>query len=174
MAKNQYIFSKTNLTKINQTISKKKLKCIIHSVFLYIYILCIFLFLINYTNVFVFLFIYFTDEYYYTSDMMKYSQVNQYYFQSSGKDEKPRKNRKLITAAVVPKKPIPKLDIKAVCPCGRSFSYKAGYRYHMRWECGQNLACNLCSKTFTDKSNLIKHMKHCSGYKNDKYCTRIT
>lgn len=59
-----------------------------------------------------------------------------------------------------------KLDTKALCPCGRSFSYLAGYRYHLRWECGKNLSCAACPKTFTDKSNLNKHLRLCPFLKS--------
>lgn len=55
-----------------------------------------------------------------------------------------------------------KLAVKLNCSCGRSFSYLAGYRYHMRWECGKILKCTNCGKVYTDKSNLVKHSNSCS------------
>lgn len=55
-----------------------------------------------------------------------------------------------------------KLAVKMACPCGRSFSYLAGYRYHMRHECGKILKCKNCGKVYTDKSNLVKHSNVCA------------
>lgn len=54
-----------------------------------------------------------------------------------------------------------KLAVKLACSCGRSFSYLAGYRYHMRHECGKVLKCKNCGKVYTDKSNLVKHSNIC-------------
>ncbi|KAJ6642204.1 hypothetical protein Bhyg_07151 [Pseudolycoriella hygida] len=55
-----------------------------------------------------------------------------------------------------------KLAVKLNCACGRSFSYVAGYRYHMRHECGKILKCLNCGKVYTDKSNLVKHSNLCA------------
>lgn len=56
-----------------------------------------------------------------------------------------------------------KLAVRLVCSCGRNFSYLAGYRYHMRWECGKILKCAKCFKVYTDKSNLVKHLNICGN-----------
>lgn len=55
-----------------------------------------------------------------------------------------------------------KLAEKLVCGCGRSFSYLAGIRYHLRHECGRILKCKNCGKVYTDKSNLVKHVNVCT------------
>lgn len=50
---------------------------------------------------------------------------------------------------------------KIVCVCGRKFSYKGSYRYHLKWECGQDLSCPKCGRVFTHKSNLSTHVRNC-------------
>lgn len=51
--------------------------------------------------------------------------------------------------------------IKIVCVCGRKFSYRGSYRYHLKWECGQDLSCPKCGRVFTHKSNLSTHTRNC-------------
>lgn len=50
---------------------------------------------------------------------------------------------------------------KIVCVCGRTFSYRGSYRYHLKWECGRLLTCSKCNRVFTHKSNLNTHNKNC-------------
>lgn len=54
-----------------------------------------------------------------------------------------------------------KLSERLACSCGRRFSYLAGYRYHVRHECGKVLQCKFCGKVYSDKSNLVKHSNVC-------------
>lgn len=54
-----------------------------------------------------------------------------------------------------------KMAVRAVCVCGRTFSYKQNLTYHKKWECGRILMCNICQKSFKVKSHLLKHLREC-------------
>lgn len=62
-------------------------------------------------------------------------------------------------------KPIPlksrKFDVTQVCTCGRKFSYENLYAYHKRWECGQELTCRFCLRSYCSVYYVKRHMKTC-------------
>lgn len=54
-----------------------------------------------------------------------------------------------------------KFEDAVVCKCGRSFSYENLYTYHKRWECGQELKCRLCHRSYCSVYYVKRHMKRC-------------
>lgn len=54
-----------------------------------------------------------------------------------------------------------KFDDAVVCKCGRSFSYENLYTYHKRWECGQELKCRWCHRSYCSVYYVKRHMKRC-------------
>lgn len=54
-----------------------------------------------------------------------------------------------------------KFDETVVCNCGRTFSYENLYTYHKRWECGQELKCRLCQRSYCSVYYVKRHMKRC-------------
>lgn len=59
-----------------------------------------------------------------------------------------------------------KLTEKIVCECGRSFSYKTGHQYHLRWECGKVLLCPYCDRTFNYRPQQLEHIRTCASTYN--------
>lgn len=59
-----------------------------------------------------------------------------------------------------------KFDVTQVCTCGRKFSYENLYAYHKRWECGQELTCRFCLRSYCSVYYVKRHMKTCKkrGY----------
>lgn len=62
-------------------------------------------------------------------------------------------------------KPVPlksrKFEVTQVCTCGRKFSYENLYAYHKRWECGQELTCRFCLRSYCSVYYVKRHMKTC-------------
>lgn len=54
-----------------------------------------------------------------------------------------------------------KFDKTVVCTCGRKFSYENLYVYHKRWECGQELTCRYCQRSYCSVYYVKRHMKNC-------------
>lgn len=54
-----------------------------------------------------------------------------------------------------------KFEDAVICKCGRSFSYENLYTYHKRWECGQELKCRLCHRSYCSVYYVKRHMKRC-------------
>lgn len=54
-----------------------------------------------------------------------------------------------------------KFEKTVVCTCGRRFSYENLYVYHKRWECGQELTCRHCQRSYCSVYYVKRHMKKC-------------
>lgn len=58
-----------------------------------------------------------------------------------------------------PNEPMSDTEKRHYCKCGKSYKFRKHLNFHMKWECGKSLICDLCSKTFTLRGSYLEHMR---------------